>query len=742
MKRTQFVAVILLSMTWLAVARAETWKPAPGPLMTQWAKDVSPEKAHPEYPRPQMVRHEWLSLNGLWDYAIEPAATSAPQAYQGKILVPFPVESALSGVMKRVTDKQRLWYRRSFQVPESWKSGRVLLHFQAVDWEADVRINGKELGLHRGGYDAFTLDATDALKPSGDQELVVCVFDPTSNGSQPRGKQVNNPGGIMYTPTTGIWQTVWLEPVPKARIDRWVLTPDVDGSCLRLTIEGVGASADQTVEAVAHYGPSEVGRATGRAGHEIKLPLPRGQLKLWSPDEPNLYDLTVTLKQGDAVADRVDGYFAMRKIDMAKDAQGVLRLQLNDKFVFQVGPLDQGFWPDGLYTAPTDEALRWDIEITKKLGMNMTRKHVKVEPDRWYYWCDKLGLMVWQDMPAGDNRTPEAKLQFDTELHHMIEGLRNHPAIIMWVVFNEGWGQHDTERYVTEVKRVDPSRLVDNASGWTDKKVGDVNDMHNYPGPGAPAPEPKRAGVLGEFGGLGLAVPTHTWSAKSWGYRGTADFDDLTRRYCQLLRRSWDLKDSRGLSAVVYTQITDVETECNGLVTYDRAVVKVNQAKARAANRGELKPQKVSTLVPTSQAQGIPWRYTLQQPADGWFEPGFSDAAWKEGLGGFGTPKTPGAVVRTEWKTFNIWLRRTFEIPQGKIGHLELMVHHDEDVEIYINGALAAKARGYTTDYDEMTISPQARAALKPGKNVMAVHCLQRIGGQYIDVGIVTVDEQ
>ena len=350
--------------------------------------------------------------------------------------------------------------------------------------------------------------------------------------------------------------------------------------------------------------------------------------------------------------------------------------------------------------------------------------------------------MVWQDMPAGDNRTPEAKHQFETELRRMIDGLRNHPAIIMWVVFNEGWGQHDTERYVAEVKKLDPSRLVNNASGWTDKKVGDVNDVHSYPGPGAPAPEPNRAGVLGEFGGLGLAVPKHTWSAKSWGYRGTADFDDLTRRYCQLLRRGWDLKDSRGLCALVYTQITDVETECNGLVTYDRAVVKVNLEKARAANRGELKPQKLSVLVPTSQAQGIPWRYTLQQPAAKWFQSDFSDASWTEGPGGFGTPKTPGAVVRTEWKTSNIWLRRTFDIPEGKIGHLELMVHHDEDVEIYINGVLAAKAEGFTTDYDEMSISPQALAAIKPGKNVMAVHCLQRIGGQYIDVGIVTTDGQ
>ena len=741
MKRLQIVVALLLSMAWLAIAGAQPWAPAAGPLMTRWAKDVSPEKAHAEYPRPQMVRKDWRNLNGLWDYAIEPSETTAPQAYQGKILVPFPVESALSGVMKRVDEKQRLWYRRTFQVPEAWRSGRILLHFQAVDWEAAVRLNGKDLGTHRGGYDAFTLDATDALKPAGDQELVVTVFDPTSSGGQPRGKQVNKPGGIMYTPTTGIWQTVWLEPVPAGRIDRWTLTPDVDNACLRLSVEGAGACGNQAVVAVARSGQAEIGRATGCLGREIRLPLPKDQIKLWSPDEPNLYDLSVTLQQGDTVLDRVDGYFAMRKIDMAKDAQGVLRLRLNDKFVFQVGPLDQGFWPDGIYTAPTDEALRYDIEVIKKLGMNMARKHVKVEPDRWYYWCDKLGLLVWQDMPSGNNKTAEDKQQFEVELLRLIEGRRNHPSIIMWVVFNEGWGQHDTERYVAEVKRVDPERLVNDASGWTDKKVGDVMDIHSYPGPGAPASEPARAGVLGEFGGLGLAVPKHTWSEKSWGYRGTADFNDLTRHYGQLLRRTWDFKESRGLCAAVYTQITDVETECNGLMTYDRAVIKVDVEKAAAANRGEIKGPKVESIAPTSQTTGIPWRYTLEKPADAWFQPDFSDAAWKEGPGGFGTKGTPGAIVRTEWKTQNIWLRRSFEMPVGKTDHLQLIVHHDDDVEIYLNGVLAAKAGGYLSDYDEMAISPEALATLRPGKNVLAVHCLQHSGGQYIDVGLVRVEE-
>jgi hypothetical protein len=742
MKRLSIITALFALLLPAMFSRAEDWKPAAGPLMTRWAKDVSPTNAHPEYPRPQMVRKEWQNLNGLWDYAIQPAETTAPEAYQGKILVPFPIESALSGVMKRVTPKQRLWYHRTFQVPDGWKGKRVLLHFQAVDWEATVMVNGKELGMHRGGYDAFSFDVTDALKPSGDQELVVKVFDPTNEGSQPRGKQVNNPGGIFYTPCTGIWQTVWMEPAPTARIDRLILTPDIDAGQVKVAVKwqsAAGVGGEGTIEAVALDGDKEIARGTAAWDGEVALKVPNA--KLWTPEQPTLYDLRVKLTGGD----QVESYFAMRKTGLGKDADGVLRLQLNNKFVFQVGPLDQGFWPDGIYTAPTDEALRYDIEMTKKLGMNMARKHVKIEPDRWYYWCDKLGLLVWQDMPSGDNRTPEAKKQFEKELVAMIEGLRNHPSIIMWVVFNEGWGQHDTPRYCDLVKKLDPSRLVNNASGWTDQKCGDVIDIHSYPGPGAPTPEANRAGVLGEFGGLGLPVSGHTWlegSSKNWGYKSTGGFDDLTRNYCKLLQRAWGLKDTKGLSACVYTQTTDCETECNGLMTYDRAVVKVGLEKAAAANRGELKPPKVTVVVPPSLLQGQTWRYSLEKPADGWTKADFDDASWKEGPGGFGTKATPGAVVRTPWSTKDIWLRRTFDLPDAKTDNLAFLVHHDEDVEIYVNGVLAAKAGGFVTEYEDLSLTPEGRAALKPGKNTLAVHCRQTQGGQYVDVGLVKVDGQ
>ena len=577
-KALAVIAVTFLLAGQLAATAAE-WKPAPGPLMTRWAKDVSPTNALPEYPRPQMVRKDWLNLNGLWDIQLGDDTET-------KILVPYPIESALSGVMKH---SNRMTYRRTFEIPKGWSGRHVLLHFGAVDWETKVSVNGKDLGVHRGGYDTFSFDITDALKAEGKQEITVEVLDPTNAGGQPRGKQTLYPGGIMYTPTSGIWQTVWLEPVAKAHIVSLKLVPDLDSGLLRLTVDGIGP-----VEAVASNGGQPVATVSGPAGSELKLAIP--DPKLWSPDSPHLYDLSVTLKSGDTVVDSVTSYFGMRKIALGKDEKGITRPMLNGKFIFQVGPLDQGFWPDGIYTAPTDEALRGDIEAMKKFGFNCVRKHIKVEPDRWYYWCDKLGLMVWQDMPSPNSyrgkkeqqeKTVEVdKPQFKTELTNLVRNHWNHPSIIMWVLFNEGQGQHDTESLVAEVKALDLSRLVNNGSG-SDKNCGDVIDMHKYPGPDSPKPEEKRAAVLGEFGGLGLKVEGHIWGKQTWGYKGTADFESLTSAYEQLLAEAWKLKDELGLSAVIYTQLTDVESEGNGLVTYDRAVDKVNPERAAAANAGK-----------------------------------------------------------------------------------------------------------------------------------------------------------
>ncbi len=722
-----------------AAAAAQEWQVAKGPLLTRWAKDVSPEKAWPEYPRPQMVRTEWQNLNGLWEYAIKGKEDAKPAQYDGKILVPYPVESALSGVMKRVDQNQRLWYRRTFTVPAGWEGKRVWLHFGAVDWDTTVWVNGKELGNHQGGYDPFSFDMTDALK-SGEQELVVGVLDPTNSGSQPRGKQVHRPGGIFYTPTTGIWQTVWMEPVSAAGIEKVVVTPDVDKGSVSLAVVGKGITEGHEVAVVITGGGQRIeAKVKGKQVATVGVP----NAKLWTPEDPFLYDVKVSVLDGQGkVLDTIGSYFGMRKIGLAKDEKGILRIMLNNRFVFQVGFLDQGFWPDGLYTPATDEAMRYDIEMTKKLGMNMARKHVKYECSRWYYWCDKLGLLVWQDMPAGDNKTPESRKQYELELGRMIDTLYNHPSIIMWVVFNEGWGQYDTERLTEWTKQRDPSRLVNNASGWTDKKVGDVIDMHNYPGPGSPKPEEKRAAVLGEFGGLGLAVEGHTWSSQSWGYKGMGSQARLTNEYSKLLVKAYQLKDDPGLCAVVYTQTSDVETECNGLMTYDREMVKGDLERLRAANlgKGTFEPEPEPTvLVATSQKEAATWRYTTERPGEGWFRPEYDASGWKEGKGGFGTEGTPGAVVGTVWNTSDIWLRREFEMPAGEFKNLSLFVHHDEDVEIYINGVLAARKSGYTTEYETLDLRPAGKQALKAGKNTMAVHCRQTGGGQFIDVGIVDV---
>jgi beta-galactosidase/beta-glucuronidase len=584
----------LLLGTGTLPAQTTAWQPANGPLKTKWAKDVSPRNALPEYPRPQMVRKDWLSLNGLWDFALTPKDAPKPKEFAKQILVPFPVESALSGIMQPVTENDRIWYRRWFETPAHWRDRRVLLHFGAVDFQTVVWVNGKKVGQHTGGYDAFSMDITDALSSTNENELVVTAWDPTDAGTQPRGKQVRHPGGIFYTSTSGIWQTVWLEPVRSAYIVGLRITPDVDGGLVKvkpLTTATVGGAQ---LEVSVRDGSTGVAEGAGVPGSELRLPIKKA--RLWSPEDPHLYSLTVALTLGGRTLDKVESYFGMRKISLGKDTHGFTRLCLNNRPYFQFGPLDQGFWPDGIYTAPTDEALRSDIKMTKQLGFNLARKHVKVEPDRWYYWCDKLGLLVWQDMPSGDafispkgqdiSRSDESATDYLAELQAMIEGRFNHPCIVMWVPFNEGWGQWETARVVNKVKQLDPSRLVDCASGWADRGVGDVHDMHQYPGPAAPEPETARAIVLGEFGGLGLPVHGHTWQAeKNWGYRSFTNSTELTSAYLDLTTRLFPLIASKGLSAAVYTQTTDVEVEVNGLMTYDRELVKMDGKKIAEANR-------------------------------------------------------------------------------------------------------------------------------------------------------------
>ncbi len=623
LQRLALLGLLSCSPVWAA---DETWSPAKGPLLTRWAAEVSPKNAHPEYPRPQMVRKDWQNLNGLWDYAVTTKDAPQPKTWGGQILVPFPIESALSGVMQRVYETNQLWYHRTFKIPRGWKAKNVLLNFGAVDWETRVLVNGKEVGKHQGGYDGFSFDITEALKPSGEQEIVVAVWDPTDYGPRPRGKQIRKPEGIWYTPTSGIWQTVWLEPVSTAHIERLKIIPDVDGNTVAIEIDTVAADlygnseAATEVEVQVFDGKREVAKANVAAtlvGKQMavrsRAKLALTKPKLWTPDSPDLYGLKISLRNGRKEVDQVESYFGMRKISLARDEQGRLRMCLNNQPYFQLGPLDQGFWPDGLYTAPTDEALRYDIEMTKKLGFNLARKHVKVEPDRWYYWCDKLGLLVWQDMPSGDRsaewhgpsggdgkemqRSPESAEIYERELKALIEGRYNHPCIVTWVPFNEGWGQFDTVRILNLTRQLDPTRLVDGASGGNHFPAGDILDHHQYPGPAAPPTVTDRAMVLGEFGGLGLPIKGHTWQdEKNWGYRSFTNAAALTKAYVGLVEQLPGLIRSNGLSAAIYTQTSDVEIEINGLMTYDRAVVKMNQAAVKEANE----------KVYGSSAKGVP----------------------------------------------------------------------------------------------------------------------------------------
>ncbi len=738
---------------------ADDWKPRPGPLTTPWTADVSPANALPEYPRPQMVRPAWMNLNGLWDYAVVAADVEHPEGYEGKILVPFPIESSLSGVMRQVKPEERLWYRRTFTLPADWDGKRVLLHFGAVDWEAVVWVNGKEVGGHRGGYDPFSLDVTDALKSDGEQEIIVRVFDPTDQGYQPRGKQVLNPHGIWYTPVTGIWQTTWLEAVPRSYVESFRVVPDIDDDRAIFMVNAAGDETSAEVKVEAMVDGESVGAATGKLGEPITLPIE--EPRLWSPDDPFLYDLKISLvKDGEAV-DEVTGYFGMRKISLLKDKNGVLRLGLNNKPLFQYGPLDQGFWPDGIYTAPTDDALRFDVEVTKKLGMNMLRKHVKVEPARWYYWCDKLGLLVWQDMPSGDKyigrndpdieRTEESARQFIEEWGGIIGANFNSPAIVMWVPFNEGWGQFATERIVRWTKETDPTRLVNNASGWTDRQCGDVMDIHAYPGPAMPALEETRAAVLGEFGGLGLPIKGHTWQdSKNWGYRSYETLEALQDAYLNLIARL-KLLIGQGLAAAVYTQTTDVEIEVNGLITYDRRIIKMDPEVVGPVNEDLLGPvPSVRVVVPRALAkeggwdrpEPPVWRYTTEKPAEGWEKADFDDSGWKDGPAGFGTEGTPGAIIGTKWDTPEIWIRRTFDWKDDAAGELALEVHHDEDAEVHLNGTLVAKLEGFTTSYVFVPLTAEHRDVLTKGSNTIAIHCKQTRGGQYIDLGIVALERE
>ncbi|MDR0521814.1 MAG: hypothetical protein LBH00_08180 [Planctomycetaceae bacterium] len=767
--KTRVAAFLLLPIVLPLWTFAADWKIAGNKITTDFAKDVDPKNPLPEYPRPQLVRDAWQNLNGLWDYAITEKNQTSADSYEGKILVPFAVESALSGVGKTVGKEKSLLYHRTFTVPKgkAWQGSRVLLHFGAVDWEMTCIVNGKEVGKHSGGYSPFFFDITDALKADGEQDIIVSVYDNTNGHWQPRGKQVVNPNGIWYTPVTGIWSTVWIEPVPQTSIESLKFTPNIKSGTLTIETVLKNIQDGDQIEAAASVKVKEIAGAVnrrplvriapgaantgkskmvssivGKAGEPLTLKIPSP--KLWTPDEPNLYDLKVSIIRNGKAVDKVESYFGMREISLGKDEKGITRMMLNDKFLFQHGPLDQGWWPDGLYTAPTDKALAYDVEVTKQLGFNMLRKHVKAEPLRFYYHCDRLGILVWQDMPNFEPRSQiseEAKANFRKEWKEIIETRINAPSIVVWVPFNEGWGQHDTCPVLAFTKEVDPTRLVDGPSGWTDQGCGDIRDKHDYHREFTIAPtEPNRATVLGEYGGLGLSIPEHTWvPGGNWGYGKMMEGrEGLLKDYIVLNERMHPFIVA-GLSAAVYTQTTDVEIECNGLMTYDRKVIKPDVTKFRASNNALHFPAPaVKEIVPTAQSAEAEWTYTTEQPGEGWEKTDFNDGNWKQGKAAFGVP-IAGVNVRTEWKTSGIWLRRTFELSAADLvdpAGLRMEMVHDDDAVVYINGVKAVEAPGWTPAYKRFPISGEAIKALKKGKNVIAVYCKQDRGGQHIDAGL------
>ena len=590
---TMLLALALCSSTFAQ------WKPAGDKIKTSWGEQLDPKNVLPEYPRPIMERNDWKNLNGLWKYAITPKGTPAPAAYQGDILVPFAVESSLSGVGKMINEKEELWYQRTFDVPSAWRGKQILLHFGAVDWKAEVWVNDVKVGEHTGGFTPFYFDITSVLN-KGNNDLVVKVWDPSDRGEQPRGKQIANPHGIWYTPVTGIWQTVWLEPVATQYITNLKTTPDIDNNSVKVEVAANTTSADK-VEVKVFDGKNLVAKGAALNGVPVELAMPTNA-KLWSPDSPFLYNMEVTLYKDGKAIDQVKSYTAMRKYSIRKGQNGITRLQLNNKDYFQFGPLDQGWWPDGLYTAPTDEALVYDLKKTKDFGYNMVRKHVKVEPARWYTHCDQLGLIVWQDMPNGGPspqwqarnyfngteviRSAASEANYRKEWKEIIDCLYSYPSIAVWVPFNEAWGQFKTPEIVAWTKEYDPSRLVNPASGGNHYTCGDILDLHHYPGPNMFLYDPRRATVLGEYGGIGLVVEGNTWvnDKKNWGYVKFNTSDEVTNEYIKYGKHLLELI-RKGFSAAVYTQTTDVEGEINGLMTYDRKVIKMNEAKVKEINQ-------------------------------------------------------------------------------------------------------------------------------------------------------------
>ena len=723
---------------------AQEWKPVPGNIMTRWATYVNPENVWKEYPRPQMVRKEWLSLNGLWDFEIVLGRNNIPsQRYTRKILVPFCVESALSGIKEIVRGTHEMMYRRYFSIPENWKGRRIILHFQAVDYYTKVWVDGKYIGDHKGGYDAFQFDITDALSIDDNHVINVVVWDPTNAGSQPLGKQCLPEAirGYRYTPTSGIWQTVWLEPVSDVSIENLKILPDPDSETLTVKVNLKGWGYNHYIKIEVYDNGIEVASAQNKAGSPVSLKIKNP--KLWSPEVPFLYDLKVSLLNGEKIIDEVTSYFGMRKVSLARDAAGFMRINLNNKEIFQFGPLDQGYWPDGILTPPSDDAIKFDIEYLKRIGCNMVRVHIKVHPERWYYYCDKLGILVWQDMVSPHTSYSRSEIggakEFEREWETIIDQLYNHPSIIQWTIFNEGWGQYDTERLTEWTKRKDPSRLVSNASGWIDKNIGDIRDFHDYTYYPSIAWVPKyypRAMVIGEGGGFDFPIIGHLWIPEQTMPEKINRSGDLMRetitnakdfeeRYRGWIDNLAYLKNY-GLNGVVYTQITDVEVELNGWLTYDREVSKISPEKLAEIHSFLFKPaiDKGRYILPLSMNIPQKWLYSFTEPFVDWYKTG-SKTNMNIGAGPFGKMQMNIPSINTNWETRTLYLQKDFHYTSDA-KKITFVICNVGISDIYINGEFAVQInnlRRWDTELkiSEVPLPAKAVELLKKGTNRISI---------------------
>lgn len=739
--RRVFFSILLVISFSSTIAQ---WKPVGDKIATEWKAEVNTDNAWKEYPRPQLVRQTWKNLNGLWEYAIVEKGKSSPEQFQGEILVPYCIESSLSGVKKALLPTQELWYKRSISVPNDWRNKNVILHFGAVDYKTTVYVNDKLVGEHTGSSDPFSFDITPYVNLSGNQEIKVKVWDPTDSDIQPRGKQALKPFGFWYTAVSGIWQTVWLEPVNKTSIQVLNPVPDIDNKLITLHSVVANRSGNELLKVKISFKGKTISEQVVKYKDALSFKL--SDPVLWSPDLPAIYDLDIQLKRGSEVLDSFTSYFAMRKIALGKDVNGYTKLMLNNKPLFQWGVLDQGWWPESLLTPPSDEALKYDMEVVKRLGFNMIRKHIKVEPARFYYHADTMGLLVWQDMPSGflkiqhpeqhvkfdakeDWKRPEDSAKdFEKEWKSIIDNLKFFPSIVVWVPFNEGWGQYDSKRIAAWTQNYDKARLVNATSGWTDRNVGDMFDAHQYPGPSMEPGEqnPGRAIVLGEFGGLGWPIKGHLWedSRRNWGYRTYLDKAEYTLEYSKVIKNVYPLI-SRGLAAAIYTQTSDVEAEVNGLMTYDRKVLKVPEDEARALHEQLFRAySKHQMLISDSEVKSSSLNISSEFPGEGWNLNSSLITNFKKVEG-------PAKLKQGD----SVWAINSFSNAQLS-GKLAMKLYAQGDLKIYLNGNLVYDKKILTKrHYDELNLS-DFNQYVKEGQNIIGLELKNVTADSDFDFGV------